>query len=232
VLLNAGLIASSAASGGNPVDLLSGLIAWWELNDDNVWADSHTGSLDLTENGTVGTATMTGFGSRAEFDGTPANFLRRSAVDLSDSFSIAFWCDLTSLTIADTLLSEYSVSNNRRRWRVEYDGANVGLRVTNNGSSGGTRLQTSISSGVRFVGAYHDNGVELGISVDAGSFATTPYTLGTNNSDSEGFQVSGYDSGTNPFDGTIGKVALWNRVLSSVEWAELYNSGSGIAYPT
>jgi len=36
---------------------------------------------------------------------------------------------------------------------------------------------------------------------------------------------------TADFDGLIDEVGIWSRALNSTEVSELYNSGSGLAYP-
>jgi len=59
-------------------------------------------------------------------------------------------------------------------------------------------------------------------------------SLKANNSADQAFTIGCYPAIVTPthyFDGRIGPVCFWNRVLTSAERLDLYNAGAGVAYP-
>jgi len=70
----------------------------------------------------------------------------------------------------------------------------------------------------------------IGINVDDGTALTAAHTTGcqdgTNN-----FLIGAIHGGGDYMDGLVDEVGIWNKVLTSGEITDLYNSGSGLAYP-
>ena len=74
------------------------------------------------------------------------------------------------------------------------------------------------------------DGVKLylnGSEVDSATASSgTLYTRGT-----DGFEIGRDPHNSRYFDGIVDEIGIWNRSLSSTEVEDLYNSGSGLAYP-
>ena len=115
------------------------------------------------------------------------------------------------------------VNTNIWTWRIYGDGG---------GDSSTTVLNavTDIGSWQHFIGTYNqsDNNMTLyknGVQVDSETYAGGTFTL-------DRLVIGGNNATTNNWNGTIDELGIWDRVLTSGEITDLYNSGSGIAHPS
>ena len=74
--------------------LTDGLVAYWPLDEaSGTRADSHSNSLDLTDNNTVSQGTGHVYANAADFEEATREYLSRASTDLLQplSFSISLW---------------------------------------------------------------------------------------------------------------------------------------------
>ena len=229
--------------------LTNGLVAYWPLNEaSGTRSDSHSNSLDLTDNNTVGQGTGNVYANAADFEEVNSEYLTRSSTDLLQplSFSISLWIKPEDLTGAvtpliskhDSMESEqsyilyYYPPTNKLSWAIyENDGA---------GGPGGSVPQALSGASPMSSGTwYHivvtlDDQNEIQLILNDG----TPFTASVTESmyqSSSDFGIGAYFSegspiGSSYFDGLMEATSFYNRVLTAAEITSLYNSGSGIAY--
>ena len=224
--------------------LKDNLLHWWELDDDGTWADSH-GSWDLTENGTitVESGTAPDGNDWADFDYSSTSYLDRTNVawDGGVNTSIAMWVEFDGL------------SDSTGHWLYSHRGTSSGtdiyhqLLVVKSGSDYLIRFQardglgtsaTIDSAAVTTGTTYHIVGVSNRVSNHKLYVNTTEYSIattlnGTVDSASAPFalgQTSWAKTASRRLDGNMGLVGVWDKVLSSSEVSELYNSGNAVRY--
>ena len=217
----------------------TGLVAWWELNEESgTRADSH-GSNDLTDEATVLFAAGKQ-GNAADFEKSNSESL--SLADNADmsvadiDFMFTTWIKPESHGVSDFFIGKAGTGTEREylvrlnsadssvTWAI-YNAANEATTV-NSGAA-------TISNGTwAFVVMYYDTGAsEIGISIDAGVFQTTG-SAGTAHDDTGIFRLSGrHVSIDNPYDGLMDETNFWKNTIpgqDNIDW--LYNSGNGRTY--
>lgn len=217
--------------------LLDDLVAYYPLDEASGNAiDSHTGSHDMTEtSGTIAAGT----GGRDFEAGDTEYFTVADHADFSvDSFTLAVEVELESKPASGMyIVSKWGAGGNRS-YRLFWDngpdrfvfvvsndgGASVSITANNLGAPA---LATKYHIIVK-----HDTDKELiSIQVNGGQPNTLSHTTGL--FDNTGPFVLGAlftTSASSYFDGIIGKMGLWGRVLLPIEERALYNSGSPIGY--
>ena len=218
----------AAASG-----LLTDMIVWWDLDEasgDRI--DSHTNSYDLTEVGTVAQATgkvsnasSTGHAgsSGLETDNTAAPLLYPADID----YSISLWVYFTSLGNNAALQSNWNFSAGHILWIAPGESD---LSWTVNGTTV-KLISPSLTTWYHLVLTHDATGNEIAMIVDDGTPVTGAHTTGFNSPTGTDFQLHQYGAGSFSANVRLDEVAHWSRVLTGAEITELYNSGSGIAYP-
>jgi hypothetical protein len=225
--------------------LLTDLIAWYSLNETSGnMIDAHTGGLDMTLVGAVGSATGK-VGNCRDFSGSDSNYGTSNAAALKlgdEDFYIAFWIQFDSLAGDRFPLGRWDFTGdnrsiginvpsatNRPQFFVSSDGTNPAVTAVVWGSA----ISTSTWY---FVECYHDAANnEIGIALDGGTFVTASHSTGVWDGGAMPFTLgrvstSGSSFGT-ALDGRFDEVAIWGRILTAGERAALYNSGSGAGYP-
>jgi hypothetical protein len=76
-----------------------------------------------------------------------------------------------------------------------------------------------------FIACYYD-GVNIGVSVNNGAFATTPYTTDIQDI-TNAFALGRTSSGSSPATAALNEVGVAKSILSAAELTELYNGGKG-----
>ena len=242
-----GVIASSRSTVAST--LTNGLVSYWPLNEaSGTRSDSHSNSLDLTDNNTVGQGTGNVHSNAADFEESNSEWLHRASTDLLQplSFSISMWVNPEDLSGAVTpLISKhdstesdqsyllyYYPPTNKLYWAIyENDGT---------GGPGGSVPQASTGASPMSVGSwYHivvtlDDQNESQIIINDGTPVTAAMGESMYQSSSE-FSIGAYYSGGSPvsgsyFDGLMEATSFYNRVLTAAEITSLYNSGSGLEY--
>lgn len=213
--------------------LLTGLVSYWPLDEESGTRYDAVGGNDLTDNNTVGFDTGVD-GAAASFVAANSEYLSRAAItELGSPLSLGFW-----LNPADTA----------RRVLFANGETNVTAGMLMESSVNGAGdinvfLNSALDSyaytgaGVLTVGAWHHviftfdggipkmyvNNVEKALTVVGVPASSLPY--GNNFYIGAGPETSRYANGL------IDEVAIWDRVLTSDERAELYNAGAGKFYP-
>ena len=224
-----------------PSPLLSGLAAYWNLNETGGPRADSFGVSNLTDNNT--TLSGTGkVGNAAAFVAASSQYLSvasNSAIQVGDfDFTIAGWVNLTTLPVVGACLWSKAATSNiafvcdfngatRFRFYVTADGATPAIATANNFGL------PSIATWY-FVLAYHDsvNNV-IGIQVNNGTADTTAHSAGVFVG-TAALRIGARGSGgaqDEYMNGLVDEVGFWKRLLTSDEKAQIYNSGNGTTYP-
>jgi len=223
--------------------LTDNLISYWKMDESSGNAlDAHA-SHDLIDTNTVGSAT--GIIGNAR-DHELSYFEYFGIVDHSDfsltgDMSISCWIkpESTPGSSANTIVSkstdpvcgnmddEYSLA------MTVYGGGSLSWTFSDGMGAPGQVFWSSVLSTATWynVVCWHDAAaMEVGITVNDGTPVTEMWSMGgvdgTNN-----FLIGSVHGGGSYFDGLIDEVGIWDKVLSSDEITELFNSGAGLTYP-
>jgi hypothetical protein len=229
-----------------PSPLLTGLLAYWKLDNNGSGGVSGLDSTGLgrnlsAPNGTGGVSLGAGIiNGSASFNGDESTYFSRDGGFLDGSrnkYSISAW---VKTTIEDDLFVVDNATGNN------WGGSAIGLDMLSDGRIYGSVFYddvpnfdraystTSINDGDwhhiamtwdkdTFIRAYVDGLLE-GQEDSSYIIANEPFENISLNSNSDG----SYAVGRNCF---IDEVGIWNKELSQVEITDLYNSGIGKSYP-
>ena len=213
--------------------LLTGLVAWWTMDETTGNREDSHGTLDLVAaNGpgyTTGkkgnAATLTGAATSPSLSVADA-----AAMDFSTGFSFSGWIKMTGSTSIFLKNTEFLL-----HWATN----TLLFRGTSTGGSGFDGRKILSAADVRD-GNWHHVVVS---SPASGPQNAKIYIDGTRRDDSSNYGSPGWSAWNNtanvfsvfPVSNghptcTIDEAAIWNRDLTTAEIAELYNSGSGITY--
>ena len=216
--------------------VIDDLVAYWPLDEASGDALDAHGSLDLTDNNTVGTDAGIVGNARDFEDANNERFTHVDDPDLSagdTDFTCQVWLKLESLPSVIEIhfqkgtggTIEYNMAVNASgelRWSV-YDSSFNEYRAT---------WSPNLSTGTWYlVHGWHDSvNNQVGVVVNAGTPVTTS-TGGAAPADAGGTFILGNRPDLDfPYDGLLDEVALWRRVLSSADRTWLYNAGAGRSY--
>ena len=218
------------------------LVSCWELDEESgtrVDAVLSSGN-DLTDNNTVlfGTGKI---GNAADFEFDTTEYLSisdgsQTGLDLgAGDFSFSVWIKLESDTSGgqDILAKRDGSAVAGYHWRINSPALTVSLH-TRSGSSGETETaDTAVTTGSFFhlvvTRAASDGAVVFYLNGSSDGSGNT-----SRNVDTTGQFTVGRNGDNNDahFDGLIDIAAVWNKVLTASEVAELYNSGNAISCAT
>jgi hypothetical protein len=218
--------------------LLTDLISYWKMDEVSGNAvDSHgTNTLTPDGTGTIGTAAGKIATSRSLLAASAQSFsiADNASVSLGDiDCTITGWFNATTLPVFDFVSKDIEAGSDRE-YLVGYNGSRMRFGVF---SSAGAFTQVvantfgGLSTGTwYFIAAWHDavNNV-LGISVN-GTADTLSYSNGIRDAAAR-FAIGSRGAISNRLDGSIDEIGLWKRMLTSGERSQIYNAGSGLAYP-
>lgn len=205
-----------------------GLVSYWNLDEQSgVRYDSH-GTNHLTDNNTVGSVINAG----DAMDGGAASFVAANGESLTKA-SLGFdWTAAWALSLwakfADS--SAYYDLINVTGGPIRVYRAIATGNVTPSFNSAATNPASTYVADNEWVMLtfWHDGSGEYGYSVNNAAPITASGTqcgAGTNL-----FFGIYSDGGSNPLSGWMDEVAIWDRVLTADERAELYNLGRGKFY--
>lgn len=218
--------------------LIDNLLSYWKCDEaSGDLLDAH-GSVDLTDTNTVGSATgIINNGRDYELSNSEYHTATDpNSLDFGDEdFSISLWFNMETASNTLGLL-----------WKGNPDFSQAGyrLRMTSVAGFPGVRFQVrntttgTVTSSVSFsastwvhIVAWHDSvGNEIGVRWNDSAQSTTSHSNGCA-ANALDFEIGRAASSGAYFDGIIDEVGIWDKVLSSSEITDLYNSGSGLAYP-
>lgn len=210
--------------------LTDGLIEYWTMDSGGTGS---LGSYNLSVTGATNTSAFINNGY--DLDGTNdylnASGFNPSSVIGTGDFTIAGWFNADALSGRPFIMNQLGTNSNYVQCLFITDHLEVWARV---GSSGLATLVSSItlSTGTWYFVSVTRTGSTTTIrindntrdSLTNGENATGSFTV-------LDFGVARAASTSGYFNGKLDEFGIWNRVLSTAEEEELYNSGSGLQYP-
>jgi len=241
-LVRHGVIASSrSAAGPAPSSLFTGLVAYWALDEaSGTRADSHTNSLDLTDNNTVGQVTGNTYANAADFVAAQSEYLSHASNSLLQPLSLTFsmWVKPDILTGGVIpFLSKHDSVGTQQSYLLYYYAPTAKLYWAVYHPDGTVSQPASAVTPMVVGNWYHivvtvDDQNELQLIINNGTPAVLAVTKSLKTSTGL-FGIGAYYSNSSPIslmDGAAGPVSFWNRVLTSSEITTLHNSGAGLKY--
>lgn len=240
--LQGGMLINSYQFGG-AVDLNTGLVAYWKLDETSGNRSAAVG-FTLTDTNTVLSATGK-VGNAGNFEEATNEYLTATdataaVVDFSgnQSFTIALWLQLESKTaVTEYAFGKYRHDTNNRSYLLLWDQPTDRLAFIVSGD--GTAF-TEVSWGSApslatwyFVVCRHDAVNDtISINVDNGTPVSAAHSAGVFNSNSD-FRIGGRHSNptSSMWDGLIDEPGIWNIVLTGAQEDSLFNSGNGRTHP-
>jgi hypothetical protein len=211
--------------------LTDSLISYWKLDEASGSAIDAHGSHDLTDNGTA--ASVTGKINDARDLDVTKFFAKGHDPELGfgdEDFTVAGWAKLASKPGLGFMLNKFSgTAGYAVSYRSDLDrfyfavGDSDSQHIENADVLGAPSTATWY-----FIVAWHDSTANtVNIQVNDGSVDSGSYSAGVSDPAAD-FQI-GFSGSS--IDGVVDEFGLWNRVLTTQERTDLYNSGSGLAYP-
>lgn len=216
--------------------ILTGLVSWWALDETSgTRVDAH-GSNDLTDNNTVGVTTGKVDDAAHMLTANSESLSNTSPINLEGGerdWTIAMWFQRTNgLSILPLVHKGSSSAEADTDYVIAHIDATNTIRLhVSDGSSWEIVDSTtaSVNTWYYLICSHEISTKTIRISLNAGTEASTIYTGTANEVSSTRFILGNYS--TFYYHGYMDEAAFWSRLLTSDERAELYNSGSGIAYP-
>ena len=217
-----------------PSALLTGLEAYWKLDEASGQRNDSHGANHLTDNNTVGSA-VGKLGNAADF--IPANSEYLSIADNASlsagdiDFTIACWVFVDAAVergfvckdaIGSREFNLVTEANSKVNFYVSPDGTAL-VAVTE---------ALAISTGAwHYLVAWHDSVANtINLQTDDGAVVSTAHATGVNNG-TAAFHIGSLRPTLYFMDGLIDSVGFWKRVLTAGERTSLYNGGAGLEYP-
>lgn len=217
--------------------LKTSLVSWWNLDEQSgVRYDSH-GSNDLTDNNTVGSVINAG----GAMDGAAASFVAANSEDLritgsplaaDDTYTLSMWVNPTADAAAYRGVWNAGRCYTGIQLQRKTDGTCYYVFATYDGvwryadgtgyipdAGGWTHLLLTVEPGVAFTSYVNNVLLEQ---QPLGTPVALPSTYD--------FHIGRSEVAGNYMQGGIDEVAIWDRVLTADERAELYNLGRGKYY--
>jgi len=225
----------SLAFGAGPTDYVS----CWDLEETSgTRVDANTtNSNDLTDNNTV-VGTTGKVGNGADFENTNSEYLSiaagdQTSLDLTSAFSLSMWVKHESNAASDErraiyarmdgtngiIMEQHNDSGTLRYRMLVYNGGTPDVFTVNTTPTTGTWYHIVWTHSSAFANNFYINNAAPSTFSGARNAGSTSFRL-IIGALSE--VISSY------LDGMLDVVEVYNRVLTSTEVGELYNSGSGL----
>ena len=219
------------------------LITYWPLNESSGERSDFVGSNNLTDINTVGSAAGK-VDLSADFISANSEALQAANTSVHDfgdeDFTFAGWFRIDTGAITGALLSKTTdTPASQAQYQLQYISGSDRIRwiVSNDGSTG--QIVTGNSHGAPakdvflFVICWHDSiNDTINIQINDGTVDSTATALGIKQGTAL-FRIGAHGD-VEPstlvtfLDGRVDELAVWNRVLTSTEKSDLYNSGTGV----
>lgn len=220
--------------------LSDNLVAYWSLEEASGTRDDAHSTHNLTDNATVTQATGK-VGNAAQFTAANSEYLSEAdTAGLSGSdrdFMILAWLYLDTTGVAHSIATKgISSSAAQGEYRFGVTNANRLFGNVSNGTTQTTATDSvfgALTTGTwYFCEFWHDsvNNV-VGIRVNRHATGNTAaHTVGVQDTASEFRLGRQQGAGTSYLNGRLDEVGFWDRILTSTELDDLYNSGNGRDY--
>lgn len=217
--------------------ILTGLMAYYSLDEASGNAiDAHS-THDLTDTNTVGTAAgKVGDARDFELDTTEYFTIADNAdLSLTTGMTVACWFNLESLGTNQFLVSKYKDDTNDREYFLRYEtgGASGSLEmaVSSNGAALTAMYESTVINATAtwyFVAMGYD-GANIWIRLNGQARETTAYSSGIFDGPSD-FMLGNKHAGGSHLDGLLDECAVWDRNVTDADLDWIYNSGTGRSY--
>jgi hypothetical protein len=206
--------------------LSDNLAVFWSLESDG---SDDVGSSDLTAQGSPSHAAGKVGNGVDLVSASSQYYTRADFIDWTGDYTIALWAKFDS------------TAGIRALFGTDNSIGTVLLYYNNGSGEDDLILRSSFFDTVAYTGGistgtwYHivawrdDTNDQSGIAINAGTPDTASATAGDLDAN-DAIQIGATNTGSF-FDGIIDEVGVWTRVLTSQERTDLYNGGSGLAYP-
>ncbi len=235
MIIGNGLIKPAVADS----PLLTGLVAYWKLDEaSGTRYDSH-GSNNLTDYNTVASATgllgsaiSYGASNTDKYIGCADN----DALSMGDiDFTIAGWFKRTDVNGQGQVANKWDWNIPSREYLVDVHPSTYCrfyIATTGQTQVGVTdSFYPDIDDWTFLVGWHDATANTINLQVNARTVVSSSHSGGVN-AGSAAFTIGPYSVLSNYATGCdIDEVGIWKRVLTGGEIAQLYNSGDGITYP-
>ena len=243
---------SNHASGA----LIDNLVSFWGMDETSAGGsavtrmDSTASNNDLTDVNTVPSGSGL-VNNGADLERSSSEHLSitdgsQTGLDITGDLSIVLWVkfesfDTTESQNYDPLVSKFIASGGQRAYlfRVTGTGSNLNFMKSRDGSNSAGELENTQVSWSPSTGVFYHVAMSYNNSTKTVKFFVNGSQIGTDqtftNADifnsTAPLYIGRQESDGVYLDGIIDEVGIWNRALSGAEIAEIYNSGSGLAYP-
>lgn len=222
--------------------LTDSLVEYWPLDEASGNRAGAHASLTLTDNNTVLSATGKVYALAGDFESTASESLSRAdeaALSVGNiDFTIAAWAQLESKGANRTIAAKADNGGaGNVEWQIIFYTGQDRINFQVNSATGfanKTEIRADSFGSPALatwflVVAWHDATANtINIQVDNGSVDTSSYTFGSWDSGAP-FWVGNNDF-VEHWDGLLGPVMFWKRVLTSDERNQLWNGGAGLTY--
>jgi hypothetical protein len=240
ILCATGLLAWSAPSVSAQSDLLTNLVAAWELEEaSGSRADSHgsntlavTGPAVGSASGIVGNAALF-----AMTGGETLSIADNAALSMGDiDFTIETWANFASLASSRVVLSKWTDTGPDNEYWLAYF-ATTGnftffVRNTANNASGSVdvTMTEATSTWYQLIAKHNATANTITLKVNNGTPGSTSWSGGVRDG-TAAFRISGQNDGaTAEMQGLVDSTRIWKRLTTDTEDSWLYNSGAGRSY--
>jgi hypothetical protein len=236
-LVMPGVVASSKV----PSPLLTGLVAYYKCDETSgTTIVDEQGNQNGTTDGTVNVAGILGRALSFDASGEEMTIAYNANISLAGcaATSVSVWINITATAGTEThnsyIIRFINTAAPTTAFAI-YQGSVTNKIYTGITNSGNTTTYANTTS------AYTTTGVWIHIvSIAEADVANKIYINGVNVANAPGTFTGVFaqdnveyvgNNGVEHFNGLIDEIGIWHRVLTPTEVGQLYNSGSGYAYP-
>jgi hypothetical protein len=219
--------------GGAVSTLYTGLVSYWKMDEASGTRSDSVGTNHLTDNNTVtsGAGILGTAGTYVAGNGEFLSVADNPTISFADNdFSFSVWARMATKTVNRPFMVKHSGVGNFE-YAIRYTQFNDRITcVLNTTVVADTVLGSPVlDTWYLCVGVHDTTADQVRFYINAGTPTTVALVGGT--VDSTGPLLFGRDSNISSVyqDGMIDDAAIWNRVLTAAEIAELYNGGAGKA---